>query len=79
MARRDDGIALILIAESPKQVIKLVIHLGNPGQYKLLDIVVEGVSMAITLRHEYGAVVKTDGVDGLIAIMREKSAELATQ
>ncbi|MEF2559358.1 hypothetical protein VQ044_24945, partial [Aurantimonas sp. C2-5-R2] len=30
-ARRDDGIALILIAESPKQVIKLVIYLGNPG------------------------------------------------
>jgi ABC-type transporter MlaC component len=35
------------------------------------------VSMAITLRHEYGAVVGTDGVDGLIAILREKSAELA--
>jgi len=30
-ARNADGIALILIAESPKQVIKLVIHLGNPG------------------------------------------------
>jgi hypothetical protein len=35
--------------------------------------------MAITLRHEYGTVVKTDGVDGLIAIMREKNAKLATQ
>jgi hypothetical protein len=30
-ARNADGIALILIAESPKQVIKSVIHLGNPG------------------------------------------------
>ena len=28
---RDDGIALILIAEPPKKVIKLAIHLGNPG------------------------------------------------
>jgi hypothetical protein len=27
----DVCIALILIAESPKQVINLVIHLGNPG------------------------------------------------
>jgi len=27
-------IALILIAESPKQVINLVIHLGNPGSMK---------------------------------------------
>ena len=31
LARHDDGIALILIAESLKQVIKLAIHLGNPG------------------------------------------------
>jgi phospholipid transport system substrate-binding protein len=52
---------------------------NNDGHYKILDIVVEGVSMAITLRHEYGTVVKTDGVDGLIAIMREKNAKLATQ
>jgi hypothetical protein len=28
---RDHGIALILIAESPKQAIKLAIDLGNPG------------------------------------------------
>ena len=30
-ARNADGIALILIAKSPKQVINLVIHLGNSG------------------------------------------------
>ncbi len=47
------------------------------GRYKVLDLVVEGVSMAITLRHEYGAVVKTHGIDGLIAIVREKTAVLA--
>ena len=32
LARCDDGITLILIAESTKHVIKLEIHLGNPGQ-----------------------------------------------
>ena len=30
LARCDDGIALILIAKSAKNVIKLAIHLGNP-------------------------------------------------
>ena len=30
-ARCDDGLALILIAETPKQAIKLEIYLGNPG------------------------------------------------
>ena len=68
------------IDRSEGEPISAVWRIRNEdGQYKVLDIVVEGVSMAITLRHEYGAVVKTDGVDGLIAIMREKSAKLATQ
>lgn len=68
------------IAQSEGEPISAVWRVrNNDGQYKILDIVVEGVSMAITLRHEYGTVVKTDGVDGLIAIMREKNAKLTTQ
>ena len=41
-------------------------------RYRILDVVAEGVSMALTLRTEYGAVVKNEGVDGLIAKLREK-------
>ncbi len=68
------------IGQSEGEPISAVWRVKNKDdQHKILDIVVEGVSMAITLRHEYGAVVKTDGVDGLIAIMREKNAKLATQ
>ncbi len=51
----------------------------NGGDYKVLDIVAEGVSMAISLRQEYGTVAKTEGVDGLLAMMRKKTAELAGQ
>ena len=43
LTRRDDGIALILIAEPPKKVIKLAIHLGNPG-LTVTDAVLEAVS-----------------------------------
>ena len=44
------------------------------GQYKVLDIVGEGVSMALTLRAEYGSVLKASGgkVDRLIALLRER-------
>ena len=49
------------------------------GSYKILDVVAEGVSMAISLRHEYGTVAKAHGVDGLLEQMRSKSAELAAQ
>ena len=44
----------------------------NDDRYSILDVVAEGVSMALTLRNEYGAVVKNEGVDGLIAKLREK-------
>jgi len=66
------------VGQSEGEPISAVWRVRNKDdQHKVLDIVIEGVSMAITLRHEYGAVVKTNGVDGLIAIMREKNAELA--
>ncbi len=43
------------------------------GRFKVLDINVEGLSMALTLRREYSAVVKrSGGVDGLITLLREK-------
>ena len=58
-----------------RKSISVVWRIRNKdGQYKVLDLVVEGVSMAITLRHEYSAVVKTYGIDRLIAIMQEKTA-----
>lgn len=44
------------------------------GQFKILDIVAEGVSMAITLRSEYGSVLKSNGgqLPPLTEALREK-------
>ena len=49
------------------------IRLRN-GSFKVLDIIAEGVSMAITLRSEYNAVLKTSGgsVTALTDALREK-------
>lgn len=41
-------------------------------RYKILDVAAVGVSMVLTLRKEYGTVVKKSGVDGLTAQLREK-------
>lgn len=41
-------------------------------RYRILDVVAEGVSMVLTLRKEYGSVVKKSGVGGLIAQLRDK-------
>jgi phospholipid transport system substrate-binding protein len=46
----------------------------NNGDFKILDIVGEGVSMAITLRSEYGSVLKSNGgqLPPLTEALREK-------
>ncbi len=43
------------------------------GQFRVLDVVGEGVSMALTLRSEYASVIKRSGgrVEGLVAQLRK--------
>lgn len=50
----------------------------NDGQYKISDVVVEGISMAITQRSEFASVIQRHGgqVQGLLAMLRAKVADL---
>jgi phospholipid transport system substrate-binding protein len=52
---------------------------ADNGAYKISDVIVEGVSMAVTQRSEFASVVQRNGgqVRGLIAMMREKTASAA--
>jgi phospholipid transport system substrate-binding protein len=45
--------------------------------YKIIDVVVEGVSMLVTQKAEFGAVLRQRGVDGLIGILRSQLDRLA--
>ena len=45
----------------------------NPHGFRIIDIMVEGVSMAVTQRSEFNAVVGRDGVDGLLSILRART------
>jgi len=42
------------------------------GSLKVMDIVVEGVSLIITQRSEFSSVIARDGIDGLIKLLEEK-------
>ena len=44
------------------------------GGWKIYDIVVEGVSLVLTYRSEFDAIVKQDGIDGLIKRIVAKNA-----
>lgn len=41
-------------------------------QYKIIDVSVDGVSMALTQRREFASVVNRVGLDGLLQMLREK-------
>jgi len=48
-------------------------HKTDGGAWKIYDIIVEGVSLVLTYRSEFDAVVKQQGVDGLIKRLAEKN------
>src|SRR5262245_27212331 len=51
---------------------------NDNGRYKISDVIVEGVSMTVTQRSEFGSIQRNGGqVRGLIALMREKTASRA--
>ena len=49
---------------------------NNNGAYKINDVIVEGVSMAVTQRSEFASVIQHNGgqVQGLITMLREKTS-----
>lgn len=47
------------------------------GQFRIIDIMIEGVSMAVTQRSEFASVVKRDGIDGLLTILRARTTKIS--
>ena len=43
------------------------------GDYKVLDVKIEGVSMSLTVREEFNAILSRVGIEGLIAELRRRS------
>ncbi|MDH5747697.1 MAG: ABC transporter substrate-binding protein [Rhodospirillales bacterium] len=52
---------------------------GNNGNYKILDVTVEGISMLATQRSEFAALVQRNGVDGLIETLRLQVSKFSAQ
>jgi len=60
---------------APPVIIEYQMHRTAQG-WKIYDIGVEGVSLVITYRSEFDAVVRQDGIEGLIRRLAEKNAPL---
>ncbi len=45
-------------------------------RYRIIDVMIEGISMIITQRSEFAAVVQRDGVEGLLAVLRARTTKM---
>ena len=54
---------------------------GRNGVYKISDVSVDGISMAVTQRSEFASVIQHNGgqVQGLIAMLRERTGGSAVR
>jgi phospholipid transport system substrate-binding protein len=70
---KKDALVLTEIARPSGPPLKAGWRVRNSsGGLKIIDVMVEGVSMAATQRSEFGSVVKSHGVDGLLEMLRLK-------
>lgn len=65
----------ILMPGKPSVKINWRVH-SKDTQHKIVDVMVEGISMSVTQRDEFAAVIRQTGgkVDGLIKALRRKTA-----
>ncbi len=45
-------------------------------RYRIIDVMVEGISMAVTQRSEFAAVIQRNGIEGLLAILRARTTKM---
>ncbi len=50
---------------------------ATDGRYRIIDIMVEGISMAITQRSDFASVVQRSGIDGLLTILRARTTKIS--
>ena len=51
---------------------------ASANGYRIIDVMIEGISLAMTHRSEFAAVVKRDGIEGLLATLRDHTAKTQT-
>ncbi len=52
------------------------VRTAKDGGMRIIDIMVEGISMAVTQRDQFAAVVRRDGFNGLMAVLRARTDKM---
>ena len=75
---REELVASEIIRPNNQPPVKVQWRLRGNSDYKVVDVIVEGISMLITHRDEFAAVIQQNGgkVEGLLADLRRKTTEM---
>ena len=63
--------------EKPVPVVYLMVN--NNDDWQVVDVKMDGISIVKLYRGEYDSVINNEGIDGLIAKLKERNAELANK
>lgn len=75
---REMLVASEIIRPNDQPPVKVQWRLRGNSEYKVVDVIVEGISMLITHRDEFAAVIQQNGgkVEGLLADLRRKTTQM---
>jgi len=63
---------LVLSEKSQPVKVDYKLRKGTSGKFEIFDIIAEGVSLITTQRSEFASILSRDGVDGLMAKLKER-------
>ena len=75
-AAGDEKVAVVhsVFFTDPETPVTIDWRVGSDGElYRVTDVVIEGVSMALTYRDEFASVVRKDGLGGLLTNLRDRA------
>lgn len=62
----------IIRPDGPKVSVDYLLT-NRSGEWKVYDVIIENVSMVVTYRSEYSAIIKRNGMDGLLKQLSERN------
>jgi phospholipid transport system substrate-binding protein len=62
----------IIRPDGPKVSVDYLLT-NRSGDWKVYDIIIENVSLVVTYRSEYAAIIKRDGMDGLLKQLADRN------
>jgi phospholipid transport system substrate-binding protein len=71
---RDDAlVSTRILSDGPPLAVDWRVRQRNDDRIVAIDVIVEGVSLIVTQRSEFGAVIERRGMDGLLAELRRRA------